>query len=433
MTQTPAQGSARYALDSTEFLSDFHHTTIYGATKNNGIDRQAGTKEHGQVRDWFEEQATKRGFRVLTDTIGNIFALKDWVPGAPYIVVGSHLDSQPLGGRFDGTYGVIAALHGAAALDQAVTDGDLTPQFNVAVVDWFNEEGGRFAPSIMGSSVFVGLFELEAMLNTKDPDGITVQEALELTGRSGTAIDLAVAGYAELHIEQGRRLERSGIPIGVVDRSWYTQKLLVTVTGEQSHTGATIMSDRRDALVAASHVVIMAEEVVEEFEPETIVTSVGKFDVEPNSPIVVPRQVKLVVDLRADEKDDVLRARSLLIERMKALATRRSVTITFEDFDIRPIQRFPQDAVSLGEKAAIDDGMEAQVLATMAGHDSVAMNRVTPSVMLFVPSVDGVSHCEREFTTDDDLVAGLKALTNLVGRMVSGELDGVAPGGSLDS
>lgn len=422
-----------FGLDPAAFLQDFHHTTIYGATENNGIDRQAGTAPHGAVRDWFEELSAARGFDVRTDRIGNIFALKEWLPGAPFVLLGSHLDSQPLGGRFDGTYGVVAALHAASAIDQAVRDKLLAPQANVAVVDWFNEEGARFPPSIMGSSVYVGLLDLREALATADPDGVTVAEALSQTGRRGTDVVLPLAGYAELHIEQGRRLERAGTPIGVVDRSWHTQKLLVRVIGEQSHTGATLMSDRRDALVAASRVVIMVEELVEDFEPENIVTSVGKFDVEPNSPIVVPRQVDLVVDIRADDEADVLRARSLLLERMERLAESRSVEIVTEDFDIRPAQMFPQDAVTLGRKAASDEGAESLVLATLAGHDAVALNRVTPSALLFVPSVDGVSHCEREFTNDEDLVTGLKVLTKLTSRMVTGELSQTEPGGSLTS
>ncbi|WP_460768200.1 M20 family metallo-hydrolase [Nocardiopsis nanhaiensis] len=420
-----------FGLDPDGFLADFHHTTRYGATENGGIDRQAATAPHGAVRDWFEEQAVARGFRVLTDEIGNIFATKEWIPGAPYVLVGSHLDSQPLGGRFDGTYGVVAALHAADALDRAVKDERLVPQANIAVVDWFNEEGARFPPSIMGSSVFVGLLDLENALRTVDPAGVTVSEALAETRRRGGTVDLPLAGYAEIHIEQGRRLERAGIPIGVVDRSWHTQKLLVRVVGEQSHTGATLMSDRRDALVAASHVVVMVEELVDEFTPESIVTSVGKFDVQPNSPIVVPRQVDLVVDIRADEKADVTKARALLLDRMERLAQRRNVTIDAEDFDIRPIQRFPRDAVDLGREAARQEGEESAVLATLAGHDSVALNRVTPTVMLFVPSVDGVSHCEREFTDDDDLVTGLRVLTNATARMVTGDLSQTEPGGRL--
>lgn len=433
MSEDAASMTENFGLDPATFLKDFHHTATYGATANGGIDRQAGTAPHGEVRDWFQQLSEHRGFEVRTDRIGNIFALKEWLPGAPFILLGSHLDSQPLGGRFDGTYGVVAALHAASAIDQAVRDELIVPQANIAVVDWFNEEGARFAPSIMGSSVYVGLLDLPVALATADPEGVTVAEALEQTGRSGTEVSVPLAGYAELHIEQGRRLERAGASIGVVDRSWHTQKLLVRVTGEQSHTGATLMADRRDALVAASHVVIMAEQLVEDFEPESIVTSIGKFDVEPNSPIVVPRQVDLVIDIRADDKADVLRARTLLMQRMERLAESRSVEIHTEDFDVRPVQQFPEDAVTLGRKAASDVGHESLVLATLAGHDAVALNRVTPSVLLFVPSAEGVSHCEREFTSDEDLVTGLNVLTTLASRMITGELSQTEPGGSLTS
>lgn len=414
--------------DVREFLDDFHHTARYGATSGGGIDRQAGSPEHGAVRDWFEERARSLGFIVTTDAIGNIYARREWISGAPCVLLGSHLDSQPLGGRFDGTYGVVAALHAAVAVDAEVAAGTLVPTVNIAVVDWFNEEGARFAPSIMGSSVRAGLLDLDTALTTTDSAGTTVAEALEATGRRGVSPAPEACGYAEIHIEQGRRLERAGIPIGIVDRSWHTQKLLVSVLGEQSHTGATLMADRHDALVAASHVVIAVEGVVETFESETIVTSVGRFDVAPNSPIVVPRRVDLVVDLRADRREDVEHARSLLLERFAEIARDRDVEIVAEDYDVRPVRRFPASGVELAEKAARDQGLENEVLATLAGHDSVAMNTIVPTVMLFVPSADGVSHCEREFTADEDLVAGLAVLTESARRLVRGGLAGVEAG-----
>lgn len=417
-----------FAEVSTGFLEDFHHSAQFGATAAQGVDRQAGTPEHGAVRDWFEGRAKDFGFTVRTDQIGNIFALKEWVEGAPFVLVGSHLDSQPLGGRFDGTYGVIAALHAAHIVDEQVNSGTLVPQFNIAVVDWFNEEGARFAPSIMGSSVFTGRLPLETALKTTDPGGVTVAEALEETGRLGDKLDLVASAHAEIHIEQGRRLERAGLSIAAVDRSWYTQKLLVRVVGEQSHTGATIMADRRDALLGASQAVIAAEEVVRDFEPERLITSVGQFDVTPNSPIVVPSRVDLVVDLRADQQEDVEAARSKLLEKFQSIATARNLTITTEDFDVRKIQEFPRESVELVEKAARDEGHESVALATMAGHDSVPLNLVVPSVMMFIPSVDGISHCEREFTTDEDMLTGLKVLCNVVSRLVAGEFQGVEPG-----
>lgn len=426
---TPQVHDATHHLQEQAFLTDFHHTARFGATPGGGIDRQAGTVEHGQVRDWFCARARQRGLDVRVDGIGNVFAAHTWDPEAPYVLVGSHLDSQPLGGRYDGTYGVIAALHAVGAVIEAHTSAP-PPRFNLAVVDWFNEEGARFAPSIMGSSVFAGLLDLDRTLDTQDPAGITVRQALERTGYLGGPVGLAPAAYAEIHIEQGRRLERARVPIGVVRESWYTQKLLVQVVGEQSHTGATLMADRRDALIAAAHVVLAVEGVVDQFPPESIVTSVGQFDVLPNSPIVVPRQVDLVVDIRADTPGHVHRARRLLLERMEQVAADRNVEVTAADFDVRPVQRFPAEAVDLGGKAAGDEGAESMVLSTMAGHDSVPLNRITPSVMLFVPSADGVSHCEREYTADTDLLTGLRVLTRVVQRLVSGDLAGVVPGGA---
>ncbi|AWT25076.1 Putative hydrolase/MSMEI_3903 [Corynebacterium provencense] len=411
-----------------DFLADFHHTTVYGATEAGGIDRQAGTPEHGAVRAWFRERAAALGMTVTVDGIGNQYATFTWIDDEPGVLIGSHLDSQPLGGRFDGTYGVIAALHAAARVNDEVRAGRLTPTHNLTVVDWFNEEGARFAPSIMGSSVMVGLLDREKALATTDPAGVTVKEALESIDCLGTDPAPEVAAYAEIHIEQGRILEREQTTVGAVTQSWYTQKLLVAVRGEQSHTGATIMSDRHDALVAASRIVLFTEDVVENFEPEKIVTSVGQFTVHPNSPIVVPREVDLVIDLRASKKQDVLDARDILRRQIADLAVERGIRIDVEDYDIRDIQHYPVDGVELTEKAAADAGVSCMRIETMAGHDSVAVNRIAPSVMVFIPSVDGVSHCEREFSTDADMVAGVTAFTQIVRRLVTGALDGTTPG-----
>lgn len=428
-TAVELQPSTRTAdVTDEDFLADFHHTTVYGATEAGGIDRQAGTPEHGAVRAWFRERAAALGMTVTVDGIGNQYATFTWIDDEPGVLIGSHLDSQPLGGRFDGTYGVIAALHAAARVNDEVRAGRLTPTHNLTVVDWFNEEGARFAPSIMGSSVMVGLLDREKALATTDPAGVTVKEALESIDCLGTDPAPEIAAYAEIHIEQGRILEREQTTVGAVTQSWYTQKLLVAVRGEQSHTGATIMSDRHDALVAASRIVLFTEDVVENFEPEKIVTSVGQFTVHPNSPIVVPREVDLVIDLRASKKQDVLDARDILRRQIADLAVERGIRIDVEDYDIRDIQHYPVDGVELTEKAAADAGVSCMRIETMAGHDSVAVNRIAPSVMVFIPSVDGVSHCEREFSTDADMVAGVTAFTQIVRRLVTGALDGTTPG-----
>lgn len=407
---------------NSEFLSDFHHVATYGATANNGVDRQAATAHDKLTRDWFAQFTRQAGWELRVDGIGNMFALVELAPGAPYILIGSHLDSQPLGGRFDGAYGVIAGLHAAKHIQQRLAAEGGTADFNLAVVNWFNEEGGRFAPSIMGSSVFAGLMDEAAMLQVRDLEGSSVAQALEEIGYLGDSERPAVAGYAEIHIEQGRILEREGLDIGAVDYSWHTQKLDVEVLGEQSHTGATAMADRHDALVAASKVILKVHEVVERFEPESIVSSVGRMTLEPNSPIVVARRVHLVADLRAVDKATVLEARRVLLEQIRQIAEEHQIRILVNDFDVREIQYYPEAGLELIEDVCADLGVGVRRLRTMAGHDSVAMNRIAPAVMMFIPSIDGVSHCEREYSTDEHMLTGLRVLAEVGHRMVCGAL-----------
>ena len=409
-------------MSDTTFLTDFHHVATIGATENSGVERQAATEADKATRDWFAAFAAERKWEVRVDGIGNMFALVELIPGAPYILLGSHLDSQPLGGRFDGAYGVLAGLHAAERVVQRIADSKTKPVFNIAVVNWFNEEGGRFAPSIMGSSVFAGLMDQQKMLAVKDLAGTTVAQALESIGYLGTDERPEVAGYAEIHIEQGRILEREGITLGAVDYSWYTQKLDIEVLGEQSHTGATAMADRHDALVAASKVVLLVHEVTQKFASEALVSSVGQLTLEPNSPIVVARRVHLVADLRSASPQIVAEARASLLADIADIAAAHDIRINVNDFDIRDIQYYPEAGLELAEKAAANVGLSVRRIRTMAGHDSVAMNRIVPTVMMFIPSVDGVSHCEREFTTDEDMVAGVKALEEVAWEMVNGAL-----------
>jgi N-carbamoyl-L-amino-acid hydrolase len=324
---------------------------------------------------------------------------------------------------------VLAGLHAAARIEAKVRAGGELPPFNLAVVNWFNEEGARFAPSIMGSSVFAGIMDEESMLDVTDPDGISVREALAGIGFLGSDERPVPAGYAEIHIEQGRILEREGLTLGAVDRSWYTQKLDIEVLGEQSHTGATAMADRHDALVAASKIILMVNEVTREFEDEALVSSVGQLFVEPNSPIVVARRVHMVADLRSGDPEIVRGARARLLRDIEALAREHDIHINVTDFDIRGIRYFPQEGIELTEKVAADLGLGVRRIQTMAGHDSVAMNTIVPSVMMFIPSVDGVSHCEREFTSDEDMVAGVDALTEVAFQLVHGALTGTAAAG----
>lgn len=421
-TSPPAEASVSSFLRREEFLRDFHRTAEFGATPNQGIDRQAGTPEHGAVRDWFQSRAEAEGFSVRTDQIGNIFVLREFVPGRPFVLLGSHLDSQPLGGRFDGTYGVVAAFHAALAVAEAAEAGLVAPLLNLAVVDWFNEEGARFGPSIMGSSVYIGALDLEEALRVQDVAGISVREALMDIGRLGEPLDLPVASYAEIHIEQGRRLERSGAQIGVVERNWTAQKLLVRVCGEQAHAGA-LLADRRDALLAASEVVTLVNREAQRYASDEFITSVAKLDVHPNSPSVIAREVEMVLDIRGFSRADVEAARRNLLTEFEELSVRHGVEVEVEEFIIRPSQSFSPRGVRLAESVAQEEGLVSQRLTTLIGHDSVALNRTCPTVMLFIPSQEGASHCEREFSSDADMVHGALLLTGVASRLVQGELE----------
>ncbi|KAA0973360.1 M20 family metallo-hydrolase [Paeniglutamicibacter gangotriensis] len=409
-------------MTSESFLTDFHYVAKIGSTPKQGVDREAATEDDRRTRDWFKEFAFARGWEIRVDAIGNLFALVTWHPEAKYVVVGSHLDSQPLGGRFDGAYGVIAALHAAARIAERVANGAPLPDFNLAVVDWFNEEGGRFPPSIMGSSVYAGVMNKEQMLNVCDLSGISVAEALSSIGYLGVNEAPEAVSYAEIHIEQGRVLEKEQLKIGAVDSSWYTQKLDIEVLGEQSHTGATAMADRHDALVAAAKIVLMVQDVTKDFDPQDLVSSVGRLTLEPNSPIVVAGRVRMVADLRSNSSRVVLAARSTLLKRIADLELEQDIVIKVRDFDVREQQYFPESGVELTQKVAANLGFEARRMQTMAGHDSVAMNHIVPAVMVFIPSVDGVSHCEREFTSDEDMSIGVDVLTDITWELLGGAL-----------
>lgn len=165
-------------MSTRDFLTDFAKMSTFGATDGGGIDRQAGTTDDLAVRTWLRGVFASLGLTEQVDAIGNQFGIKEYIPGAPYVVLGSHLDSQPMGGKYDGSYGVLAAVHAAATVMQRVADGELTPQLNIAVVNWFNEEGSRFTPSMMGSSVYTGKLAVQDALAVTDRDGVTVAQAL---------------------------------------------------------------------------------------------------------------------------------------------------------------------------------------------------------------------------------------------------------------
>ncbi|CEA09257.1 Putative hydrolase/MSMEI_3903 [Arthrobacter saudimassiliensis] len=403
------------------FLAHFAELSRFGATERGGVDRQAGTPADGEQRRWLAQLLAAEGFDVQYDRVGNQFALLELVPGAPYVLTGSHLDSQPTAGRFDGAYGVLASAHACLRLAAEFAAAGTRPRFNLAVVNWFNEEGSRFKPSMLGSSVFTGKLDAGTALAVRDGQGVTVREALESIGCLGDGEGPSAAFCAEIHIEQGRSLERDGITIGLVDSNWAVNKYEFVVHGEQAHTGSTVIADRHDALLGASMLVVAAREAADRY-PGQVITSVGQLSVYPNSPVVVPSRVELVLDLRSAQMPLLAEADAWLHERIAAIEAAASVTIEQRMSHGWPVTPYQPEGVELAAKVAADLGLPARPVSTLAGHDSTNLKDVVPTVMLFVPSVEGISHNERELTSDADMLAGVAVLTEVVRRLALGAL-----------
>jgi len=403
-----------------DFLADFAALSRVGATPKGGVHREAGTPADGAARRWLCSWFERHGLHTSVDAVGNMYGAAEWLPGAPFVLVGSHLDSQPTAGRFDGAYGVLAAVHAVAAARDAVAAGSVTPRHNLAVVNWFNEEGSRFSPSLMGSGVYTGKLDLAATLTVTDRAGVTVAEALADIGFAGTDPMPPAVGYAEIHIEQGRILQDSGTAIGIVTANWAASKYAVTVHGAQAHTGATHLADRRDALVGASRLVLAVRELAEAFEPGQLLGSVGQFTVSPNSPVVVPGTVTLSVDLRSADAEVLAKAHEQFLAVVDAVNGAGEVEVDIDSMTLRPSSAFQAEGVALAEAAADRAGLSCRRMLTMAGHDSVNLKDVVPTVMLFVPSNAGISHNEAEHTDDADLLNGVTMLTEVVTALLAG-------------
>ena len=407
------------AADFAEFQALFRLSSAIGATPAGGLHRLSASAEDGQVRDLFCDWLTRHGFEVRVDAVGNVFGLVTFDPAAPYVLCGSHLDSQPSAGRFDGIYGVLAGAVAIASLARQLRERGETPACNLAVVNWTNEEGARFQPSLLGSSVFTGSMTLEQAWACRDGDGISVHDALRNIGYLGEGmVDLAVAGYVEIHVEQGPELESKGLAIGVVRETWAALKSRVRFDGEQNHTGPTPMAARRDALLAAAHA-ITAVRAEAELHGLEMHSSVGRLEIYPNSPNVVPSRVSLLIEYRSRDVNRLAAAGGRLQATLQDIAAKTSTGFEVESSVLRePVKlhhAFAELAYRVGEQLGLPTGNSI----TVSGHDAISLNRKYPVCLLFIPSSHGVSHNEAEYTSDEDMRQGLRMLTSLLYRACS--------------
>ncbi|MFT7647618.1 MAG: N-carbamoyl-L-amino-acid hydrolase [Candidatus Poriferisodalaceae bacterium] len=398
-------------IDGERLWATLHELAEIGATPAGGVARVALTDVDRIGRDRFVEWATEVGCSIHIDRMGNLFARREGSdPLRDPVVIGSHLDSQPTGGKFDGAYGVMVGLEILRVLEQA----DHLTAAPIEVVSWTNEEGARFPPAMIGSGVFGGAFSLEAGLGATAADGARLGEELARIGYSGQELPGArpIGFYLEPHIEQGPILEAGehtiGIVTGVQGIRWYD----VEVTGKESHAGTTPMERRSDAMVSAARLVAAADDIARRRLPDGRST-VGVLTASPGSRNTIAGHATMTVDLRHPDPDELERMNNELFEAAAAL----DPAPTVEQIWYSPPITFDPDIVDALRQGATDLGLAPVDITSGAGHDACYISRIAPTGMVFIPCEDGLSHNEAENITAPHSLAGAEVTLQAVLRL----------------
>jgi len=386
-------------------------TAKFGGTAKGGIKRLTVSDEDKRVRDWFKAECEKLGCTVEVDEVGNMFATrpgkrKDMAP----IAMGSHLDTQPTGGKFDGVLGVLGALEAMRTL----VDMGYETNAPIMIANWTNEEGSRFAPAMLCSGVYAGVFTPDFAWSREDRQGIKLGDELERIGYKGKHKAGAVkfSSMFELHIEQGPILEAEskmvGVVTGVQGMRWYE----ITLKGQESHTGATPMGLRKNALLAAAKMIDAINEIGFKHLPG--VASVGLIENRPNSRNVVPGEVFFTIDLRHPDEAELDKMEKEYRIAVNKIAEEGRVAIEEKRIWNSPAVKFAPELIQCVRDGVKQAGFTSRDMASGAGHDAAYIARVAPTTMIFVPCLGGISHNEEESTTLEECAAGAQVLLNAV-------------------
>ena len=382
-----------------------------GATEKGGCCRLALTDLDRQARDLFVNWCREAGCTISVDQMGNIFARRDGAdPQLPSVVVGSHLDTQPTGGRFDGVYGVLTGLE----VIRALNDQNIQTRHPVEAVCWTNEEGSRFAPAMVASGVFAGIYDLDYGLARADTEGRTMGQELERIGYAGDEpMGRPLHAYFEAHIEQGPILVEEGTNIGVVTdaqgQRWYELEL----TGMESHAGPTPMDRRHDALLCAARITCLVNEIGLTHAPLACAT-VGMLNVHPNSRNVIPGRVFLTIDIRHPDDTVLLEMGKAIGDGVTRISDQAGVAHSLEEiFYYAPVP-FDSGCVAAVQSGAETCGYSSRQIVAGAGHDACFIAHATPTSMIFIPCVDGISHNEVEDIEPEWSTAGANVMLQAV-------------------
>ncbi len=399
-------------IDAQRLWDTLMQTARIGATPKGGICRLTLTDYDRQVRDWFQAQCEALGCTVAIDDMGNMFARRGGKnPALAPIAMGSHLDTQPTGGKFDGPLGVLGALEAMRSLQEAAYATNAA----IEVVNWTNEEGARFAPAMLASGVFAGVFTRDYAYARTDRDGKTFGAELARIGYQGQqrAGERRFSGLFELHIEQGPILEAErrtiGIVQGVQGMRWYD----VTVGGQAAHTGSTPMRGRKDALVGTARLIERIEAIAREHAPDAVGT-VGLIENRPNSRNVIPGEVFFTIDFRHPDEKILDAMEAELRAALAAILTPMRLSYDEARIWASPPVKFSAELIDCVRVGAAEAGLTSRDMISGAGHDAAYIARVAPATMIFVPCRGGISHNEAESTSPEECAAGAQVLLNAV-------------------
>ena len=411
-------------IDAKRFERNFNAISEFGALKGGGLTRLAFSKEDLEARKFLINLIEKNGFKLKIDNVGNIFAIYDdgCEVGAKPVCVGSHIDSVPNGGFYDGTLGVMAGLEALTAIKEA----GIKLKRPLWLINFSCEESSRFKTATIGSKIISGKLGLQRLHELKDEDGISLFEAMSGAGFKPQNLDEAILkenslhAYLELHIEQGPVLERSAISVGVVSGIAAPIRFEITIQGKADHSGATPMNMRSDALLAASHIIIAANKFAK--NKKTAVATVGYVHAKPGVLNVVPGEARLGVDLRDIDKASLGELNLELRNFVGELSCELKFSYEIRELSSDEPVKLSKHAINLLEDEAKKLGIKTLTLPSGAGHDAMNLTKLANSVgMLFIPCVDGISHNTKEAINFKDAVSATKILTNALIRLSNEE------------
>ncbi|MGG3768130.1 Zn-dependent hydrolase [Priestia megaterium] len=401
----------KVAVNGERLKNTLERFADYGRTPNNGVTRLALSEEDRLARDYFCSCCRDLGMDIKIDDLGCIYATLEGLEDKPPVVIGSHMDSVKKGGRFDGILGVVAGLE----LVRTLVEHNIKPKVPITIVNFTNEEGARFEPSMMASGILSGKFQKDVMMKKKDVDGVTFEQALQSCGYEGDTSNrlTEASAFVELHIEQGPILEREAKSIGVVECVLGMVCYEIEVTGESDHAGTTPMDMRKDALFATNNLIAEARHELGRLDSNLVYT-MGRMNVLPNIHTVIPNKVIFSLEARHTD-EDVIASVEKIIQSLPDQAE------LLEGCEVRVTKLWGRDTVWF-DKTVCDEveesvrslGYSYKRMVSGAGHDAQFLATYIPTAMIFIPSVNGKSHCEEEFTPWEECEKGVNVLLETV-------------------